>query len=337
MVFNHLWHTPLHAVQRWLGFVTAAEAFFFISGVVVGIVHGRKAKGSGLGPTSRKILVRAFQLYLANLALVFLFASLEAVGALDNGWFLGLWDGGFRWGLLFSFDQPYYLSVLNRYVAFLALTPIALWCLVKGHSRWLLAGSLVIWGSNLFPGHGIQVPLVERGSGFPLASWQLLFFVGMLSGFHRGTLADWWRRRGALWLPGLVAAVLFFVLLNRASQLGMLEPFRPWVGLAFGRGHLGPLRLVNLAVAFALIFELTDRFWRPLAASAGRLLLPLGQSSLYVFLLHIPMVWWSEQVLRELGLAPVGGVWWFVAADFALIGLLWWMVQRKVLFGWIPR
>lgn len=338
MIFNHLWITPLHAVQQWLGYVTGAEAFFFISGAVVGIVHGRRAREDGLGPTSRQVLVRALQLYLANLALVFLFVSLEATGLLENGWFLGLWGETFRWASLFGFDQPYYLSVLPRYVAFLALTPLALGCLLKGWSRWLLVASLGAWGANLLLGRRLLVPWLEQGSDFPIASWQLLFFVGMLLGYHREGVARWWRaRRGAAWTTGLVTAALAFALLRRGHDLGLLPFPATEMSWLFGREHLGPLRWVNLLVAFALLFELTDRYWQPLKSAAGGMLLAFGQSSLYVFLMHIPVVWWSEQVARNLGVEPRLGIWWFAAVDLALIAFLWWMVRRRLLFGWVPR
>ncbi len=338
MIFNHLLHTPLHVVQQWLGYVTAAEAFFFISGAVVGIVHGRRALEEGLGPTSRKILTRALQLYLANLGLVFLFVSLEAMGALSNGWFLELWIGDFHWPSLFGFDQPYFLSVLPRYVAFLALTPLALWALVRGRSLWLVAATFGIWGANLALGQRLRVPFLEQVSDFPIASWQLLFFVGLLLGFHRQRVARWWRHaRGPLGIVTLVLATLFFVLLRRGQDLHLLRIPSPWIYWSFGREHLGPLRLVNLFVTFALLFELTDRFWRPLKSATGNLLLAFGQSSLYVFLMHIPVVWWSKEGIARLGVEPTAGLWWFVPADILLIGLLWWMVRRRILFGWVPR
>ncbi|MCB1034018.1 MAG: OpgC domain-containing protein, partial [Acidobacteria bacterium] len=275
MVFNHLWHTPLHVVQQWLGYVTAAEAFFFISGAVVGIVHGRRARQQGLGVVSRQVLTRALQLYLANLAFVFLFASMEASGWLAKNWYLGLWSGGFHGLALFRFDQPYYLAVLPRYVAFLALTPLALWCLLRRRSLWLLAATFGVWGANLLLGLRLKVPILEVGRDFPIASWQVLFFVGMVLGFHRQRLAQGWRRlSGGPWLVGLAAGAVGFVLLRRAQEAGMLSIPGHWVHFLVGREQLGPLRLLNLAVTFTFLFELTHRYWSPLKTAAGRVLLP---------------------------------------------------------------
>jgi hypothetical protein len=97
MVFNHLWSTPLHQYQALLGNVSAAAGFFLISGAVVGIVHGRRMQVNGLAHTSRALLARAMNLYIANLGLVLLFASLYKVGYLKVKEFAELWtDEGFR-------------------------------------------------------------------------------------------------------------------------------------------------------------------------------------------------------------------------------------------------
>ena len=338
MVFNHLVHTPVHGVQRWLGFVTAAEAFFFISGVVVGIVHVRRARENGLGKTSLLVLSRAGQLYLANFALVLLFASLEARGILDNGWFRPLWDGGFEWTRLLVFDQPYYLNILPRYVVFLALTPIALWLLLRGRALLLAAVSFGVWGLHLTLDGGLLLPGVETSTEFPVAAWQLLFFVGMALGDRREQLGAAWRRltRGKALVP-LGLAALFFVVLRRSDVFGLPGLSAELVHPAFGREHLGPLRLINLAVAFAFLFELTHRFWRPLDQRIGGLLRPLGESSLYVFLLHIPLVWWFKGAMARLPVPALGGALWFVLADALLIALLWWAARSRALFGWVPR
>lgn len=335
MVFNHLWHTPVHAIQHWLGFVTAAEGFFFISGVVVGIVHGRRSRQLGLGATSRQMLQRSTQLYIANLALVFLFISLEAAQLLSFDRFQILWRDSLEWSQLFAFGQPYYLHVLPRYVAFLALTPLALWALVKGRSHWILLAAGAAYGINLAAGGMLWIPWLER-SGFPILAWQLLFFTGLWVGEHRQRIGAWWRRWNPRWrTPRLLALFLAFVVYKQGLMNGL------WTGsngssLLFSRDALGPLRLVNLAVAFALLFDLVDRCWRPLERFTGAFVLPIGQASLYVFLMHIPLVWIAKELLlRNSPPLPADG--WILLGDLLLLGLLWVMVRRRFLFTLVPR
>jgi hypothetical protein len=333
MVFDHLWGTRLHAVQQWLGHVTAAEGFFFISGAVVGLVHGRRAGEHGLAATSRALLARARDLYLVNLALVFLFLALEAAGHLGERRFPYLHEPRV-WPWLFSFDQPYFLHVLPRYVAFLAVAPLAVWCLRRGSTLLLLGVSGGLWLLQQAAGGELRVPVVESagGPGFPLLSWQLLFFAGMALGYHREPAA---RLARALVAPAAMAALaagsLAFALHGRATVLAraVAQPGELAYAL-FDRDLLGPGRLLNLALVFSLAFALTDRLWHFVSRWAGPLLLPLGRRALAVFLLHIPVVWLA--VMRHPA-APLTAL----VLDAAVLALLWWLARRPALIGWVPN
>lgn len=336
MVFNHLWRTPAHALQPWLGYVTAAEGFFLISGTVVGIVHGRRVHERGLGATSRSVLQRSLNLYLANLAFVFLFLALEVTGAMPDDFFR--YGRGFSWWQPFELNQPYFLQVLPRYVAFLAATPLALWCLTTRRTPWLLAGSVGLWLANLAYGGALRVPGLEpaRHGNFPLVAWQLLFFVGMALGYHRRRLGEGWRRLPGVATGGVLLTLAVLFALWRTGHLPGAGALPEGVhGLLLERRDLGPLRLVDLAAVSALAFLVTDRFWRPLRAFAGPVLLPFGQASLYLFLLHIPVVWLGRAGLPDLtALSPH---WTLLLVDAVLLGLLWLAIRRRFLFRFVPR
>lgn len=336
MIFNHLWKTPAHTLQPWLGFVTAAEGFFLLSGTVAGIVHGRRAVERGWGKASRGLLQRSLNLYLANLALVFLFLALEVTEVVPRSSFG--YPQSFSWLQPFELKQPYFLYVLPRYVAFLAAAPLALWFLTTGRTAWLLAISIALWLANLAHAGGLLLAGPETGrdaGGIPLLSWQLLFFVGMALGHHRERLASW---RPRILLPAVAGALLALCVLFALYRTGHL-PWQPHLSadlrrLLLARQELGPLRLVNFAGFAALAFLLTDRFWRPLERFAGPVLLPFGQHSLYLFLLHIPVVWFGRIHLPAISeLAPH---WILLAADAAVLALLWLAVRRRFLFGFVP-
>lgn len=334
MVFNHLWKTPAHALQPWLGYVTAAEGFFLISGTVVGIVHGRRAHERGLGATGRSVLQRALNLYLANLAFVFLFLALEVTGVLPNDSFR--YGQSFSWWHPFQLNQPYYLQVLPRYVVFLAATPLALWCLTTRRTPWLLAASAGLWLAYVAHG-GLLVPGLEprRHLDFPLLAWQLLFFVGMALGYHHRRIASGWRRLPGKTTAGALLALSVLFALARQGHLPGLSALPPDLErLLLDREGLGPLRLVNLTAFFALAFLLTDRLWEPLWRGAGPVLLPFGQRSLYLFLLHIPVVWLGRAVLPVL--STLSPHWGLLLVDAAVIALLWLAIRRRFLFQFVP-
>jgi hypothetical protein len=331
MVFNHLWATPLHGAQYWIGYVTAAEGFFFISGTVAGIVYGRRREELGAAATRRALLRRAGDLYLANLALVLVFLALEAAGHLPVRQF-AYWDKEPFWPWVFSFDQAYTLHVLPRYVAFLAATPLALWCLRTRRTPWLLAGSAALWLGSLAAG-GLRLPWLESEgfAGFPLLAWQLLFFSGLALGYHRRRAAGLWRRVATPpvgW--ALAAGCVAFALHARPDALGWTPLPAALAATLFARDDLGPGRLVNLTLVFALAFMVTDRLWGPLERWAGPFLLPLGQRALAVFLLHIPVVWLAV-VPHRLSLA-VG-----LAFDAGVLTLLWLAARRPRLLAFVPN
>ncbi len=340
MAFNHLPHVWIHGFQSWLGWVSAAEGFFFISGAVVGIVYGRKVLSEGWAQVRNKLWGRALHLYLANLALLFFFLALEVSGLLQGNHFAMLWSGGsFDASRLFSLNQPYYLHVLTRYVVFLLFAPPALAWLVAGRTRRLLVTSATLYLLGRVLGPNPRLPWLESSGyqAFPVLIWQLLFFAGMACGFHRQALARGWRylqARGLAWV--LIGGSALFILVKRAVDLGHLSVAPSVVSSWLGRTDLGPGRLVNLTLFFAASFWLVDRGWKPLARATGAVLLPFGQASLYVFLVHIVVVVLGTEFLPYLAIHPSDLPAGLLLFDLALLGLVWALVRRRVLFGFIP-
>lgn len=338
MVLNHLWRTPLHAVHLWTGFVSAAEGFFFISGVVVGIVHGGRSRRDGLAPTARALVQRGGQLYLANLGLVLAFAALEAQRWLPSPAILSqLWERG--WLGLLSFDHGYYLQVLPRYAVYLLVAPLALWALAAGRGSLVLLVSLLLWATNLLSHGSVRVPSLEQGTqGFAVASWQLLFFGGMVLGYHRDRAAQWWRRiEGpalALVLALLAGFFVWFHLEQLAGRTGLDSvAARVWMD----RDWFAPLRAFNAIVVFALAFAIVDRLWLPLAHILGPLLMPFGRDGLFVYLLHVPMVWGGYVLLRHTSLDLSGASWTPLPLVVATVSLLWLLARYRLLMGLVPR
>lgn len=338
MVFDHLWRTPLHGYEDYIGFVTAAEGFFLISGVVLAIVYGRRIERHGLAPSSRMLLSRAGKLYLANLVLVLVFAGLELADWIPFRAMRRDWDGVPGVMDLLHFNQPYYLHVLPRYVVFLAFAPLGLWLLERRKTLVFLAATVGLYLWNLDHLGSIGFLGLEPGrSAFPVLSWQLLFFVGMVLGHHRERLARVWRRVPTwVWALLFVAGAIGFALFKVAFREGMTTIPAGEIRIWFGRIHLGPGRLLNLAAVFGLSYLAVDRFWKPLNAAFGRLMLAYGQSSLYVFLVHIVLAWGLSVAHPDrwpVVDTPVG----LVILDLAVITLIWWMVEKRFLFRLIPR
>ena len=176
---------------------------------------------------------------------------------------------------------------------------------------------------------------------FPLLIWQVVFVHGMVAGYHRQTLV-----RALTSRPGKV--VVGILVLGYALALGWL-----WLGHA-GHVPLGPVpedlygrlyedyyvrvvlqagRLLDLLLVVVVAFALLTTCWRPLNAATGRLLVPLGQASLYVFVVHAFFV---LAVAIVPGLDP-GSAWQGALVHTAEIALAWVLVRRRFLFSVIPR
>ena len=89
-------------------------------------------------------------------------------------------------------------------------------------------------------------------------------------------------------------------------------------------------------LAFAGAAYIGLRRFAPLVErTAGRLLLPLGRSSFYVFITHV-FLCLAVATLLSAGGGPLGRT-EATFAHVACLALLWLMVTRRVLFRWIPR
>ena len=325
--------------------VSAAEAFIFISGVTVGIVYGALALKEGLRAAQVKAFRRALTLYKLTVVLTLLFAAVSLLFKLP-------WSSGIQIDnpLVFVFNvvtmrQTMYLTDIPLMYTFLMLAaPFGLWLLVKGRTAVLLAASSALClAFQLFPTQ-VQVPWpIVGNTTFNLAAWQLLFFCAMAIGFHRDELA---RKFGAL--PRVPYMVFMGVLLawliqanaTYSSILTRLVPgldTTPLTSELFLKSALGPGRLIASAILFQFAFFAVTILWKPIAAAFGWLLLPLGQSALYGYTLHVVIIGLFYEVLPYLpgNVTAMGTL--NTALQLSVILAIWVMIQRRFLFAVVPR
>jgi enterochelin esterase-like enzyme len=285
-------------------FTSAAEGFVFISGLVVGLVYRRLAERDGLTLALRRLLARAWTLYVLaiGLTLGLLFFS-ETFGL---PWALGIdrTDSiGLVWSIL-TLHQTYYLvDVPLLYALLLAIAPAALLVL---HERgtWIVLGvSWIAWaGYQVYP-ERTEFPWTIQGNFlFFFAAWQVLFFTGMVIGYHRDRISrsipSTWR--GTLLLVTGAGCVALVILQAKTDSLVMAaQTLRAdsavgghalpieLVDLLFAKATVGPGRLVASALVFAFLYLLTSALWVPLRRGLGWFLLPFGQNALYAYSAHV--------------------------------------------------
>ena len=311
--------------------VTAAEGFVVISGFLVGMLRGDEARTAGLAAASRHLLRRAgvLALWCALLTIAFRAIS-EATGywpAVPNADAPGSLVGDVLGAVVLRRTYGDH-NLLAAYAVFLAAAPLALAAMLRGLTWLVVAVSMALWAV------AFRYRLVWSDSVQADLCWQLLFVVGVVAGFHRAELARRWnalsaRARGAILAVAAAGSLAIIAGSLLRLPVGGVYPTR-LEGYAFDRDRLGPGRLACAIVVVATLYGLVRRFEAPLLRTIGKLFVPLGQASLYVYLVQAMLTF----VLVDRSMADP---WRAVAITAAMIGLVWLMVRNRILFRIIPR
>lgn len=329
-------------------YTSAAEGFVFISGLVVGLVYRRIAERDGLTTALRRLLERAWVLYVLAVGLTL--ALLPVSEMLNLPWAQGI-DRTDPVALVWSIvtlHQTYYLvDVPLLYALLLATAPVAL---VLMHERRTWAVLLVSWllwaGYQVYPDR-TELPWTIQGNYlFFFAAWQVLFFSGMAIGYHRDrlgrTVPDHWRG----WLlaaTGLGFLGLVLLYANTDRLVMALQALRPGgvVGgyslttdlleLLFAKASVAPGRIVASAIVFAFLFLLTTALWKPLERLLGWFLLPLGEKALYAYSAHVVIAALLGVASVALAVDLRAHPTWSLAIQLASLALLWLAIRGRVL------
>ncbi|MCA4134738.1 OpgC domain-containing protein [Arthrobacter sp. M4] len=371
VVVNHVGITSLFQLftEEAIGFVSGAELFVTLSGLVLGMVYGPKSLDN-LGDVVDKTTKRAWKLYVTALvvvAVVFLISKIPSVHADVLTTFTDQGTGGAGRGAqgrtydlyggiqsLFQFPVspsvvpavlllqvgPWQFNVMGLYVVMLLVSPLVLWMLTKGRVLWVLAVSLVLYVLGTV--FRFRVLPSQFEDSFPLLVWQLLFIVGLVAGFHRRQLVSWLQAHR--WVVACCAAVTAcFAILSWANpyvandfdvRLAFIPDasYRAMYDHFFGRTYLSVGRLLNVITLLVTAYVLLTAYWKPLRRAFGWLLIPLGQATLYVFIVHVALI----AVISNIPLLQEGNVLLNTAIYAVIVALLWVMVRTRFLFRIIP-
>lgn len=371
-------HLPVRSAwqvltEEAIGPVSSAELFVALSGVVLGSVHARRVAETGWAASAKQMWSRAGTLYLTAVALVVLTWLLVLLPGVDGrfvttftdqgtgaagaegagqvydlyGWFRGVGDGTVPFpeameALFLLRMGPWQANILGLYVALLLLAPLVTWLLARRLWPLVVALSLAAWGAALV--EPVRLLPTQFEDAFPLLSWQLLFVLGTVVGWHRRTLLAAARTRA-----GRVVVALVVVAWLAATAFSWANPYLSnaldvrWTLLDdvtyaqvyadwFARTDLRPGRVAATWAFLVAAYALLTLRWRPVSAATSAVLEPLGRATLYVFVVHVPVV---------LLVAQVGDrdtpLWAGTLLATATLALLWLLVRTRFLFRVVPR
>ncbi len=336
-------HTRGDWLSDWIparfGFSDAANMFVFVSGYAVGLAFGGVYRRHGWPLGTARILLRIWQLYIAQLVIVVLIAALAVtadmvLGPTEDGSYVTI----FALDYLFGSPQPallgiatlsyvpHYLDILPVYIAVLAMVPIAM-PLSKLHPWCVPVLSVLLWGlANHFGWNLPNEPSEPRGWFFDPFCWQLLFFSGfaLSSKWVRPPPAD----RRIFWAA---AGVLVFGLAMSVPAIFQTVPgfdvIEAWILAHADKTMVDPLQYLHfIALAYVAVYLLRGRLhWleSPISMPITR----CGRQSLSIFLSGIVFAYLGALAFDVLG----DGFWSQIlvnavmfAATFAVAELVAW-------------
>ncbi|MFR0653707.1 OpgC domain-containing protein [Pantoea sp. SIMBA_079] len=360
-------HTELLSVINiftWerFGLTTGAEGFVILSGFMLGMLNRQRLQKEVLLTIGWTLWRRAGKIYLVNIVIVLLFllfSALPFINTFEVTHFVDRYSGTV-WALFPATPQiketwfnivlylqigPHQTQILGLYICLLLISPLFLWLLQSRRAGWLIAASLL--GYLAYQRWPLRLTVSEFEFAFPLLAWQLIYVLGMCCGWFKDELTSLARTPAgyaAIALMVIYALVMMFVAQNHTNPfmppallLHIIPPadFNWFYHHLAAKNALGPCRVINDFCLILLVYLILTRCWWPINRVAGWFLIPLGQHSLYTFILHVFVVLgvsqfvtfdlWQQAWLRN------------TAIHLGALGLLWWMAKKEIGGRFIPN
>lgn len=332
IIIDHLYRFPsLFAVITGEGklWVTAAEGFVIISGLLIGYVRGYKNKSLSLLDVSKKVWLRALLLYvwLIIASLIYTILIWYIPTASGTAW-VPIPVGNWQELIVETFTMStthVWVYFLHIYAVLLALTPIVLWLLRRNN----IIGVLLFAMAGYTLGRIISVEWLQ---------WMPLFYIPAIAGYYLPTIQKWWqslpsKKRlsyrsiifGLAGLTLIASIVSTFTISTLELATFMNNLFTKEYAFNIARIPMSLLWFVALALLFERYKDLIGKY-------LGWLLLPFGIRSLTAYIIH-------GLVLFVLAYAFIDNdnIWYNTAIGAIAVCGGWFLVKQKIVQRYIPQ
>lgn len=364
MVVAHTEVMSVFNIFSWerFGLTTGAEGFVILSGFMLGMLNRARLQKVVLLTVSWGLYLRAWKIYRVNIIIIvsfILLAYIPHINLFEVTHFTDRFSGE-SWSLypvtpqiketwfniiLYLQIGPHQTQILGLYIFLLLFSPLFLGMLQKGNVWWLLGASLLVYG--LWQRWPLRLTPSEFEFAFPLLAWQFIFVLGMASGWYKAELISFARTpAGKVVVVALVivALILGFIAQNHTNPfmppallMHVIPPdsFNTFYHTWAAKNGLGPVRVLNDIALMVTVYLVLTYCWTPLNRLLGWFLIPLGQHSLYTFILHVYVVLLVSQFITF-------DLWrhaWIenTLVHAAALGILWLMAKYNVAARWIPN
>ncbi len=347
IIIDHLqlWPSPLRYLtgegRLW---VTAAEGFFLISGLLIGYVRGFKGKNKPLKQISIGLLRRAGMLYIWGVGITIIILAFTQFYGNDSATLPNLPDANqmssplsLLWAIVSTDYFSPWIYFLRLYAIMLLVTPVFLWLLRRG---WYLVIICLMAAAFMLSKHTDEAAL----------EWQLLFFGAALIGYKLESIINWLSNH-RLVLTGLITGILTTAVITVSASfffthgwdkvedpnwqamdfdtyLAIRELIAPYVTIE-------PLTLTRITLAyvwFGGLLILFKIFGRWILKFLGWLLVPLGQMSLSAYCLQALFL-----PLFVVTVTPSENKWQNAGISLATVLLIWGLLKIPIVRKIIPQ
>lgn len=335
MVVNHIggetsWLYSITGGNRF--FISAAEIFVFISGLVMGIIYFDVIARYGIRAALAKALRRTWTLYLLTVSLSLIVAVMAM--SLPVDWALYLtptpWPS-LVVGLIDLRQTYMFTDVLLLYTLLILVAGPLLALMARGYTAVVLLLSWGLWAVWQVAPSAVALPWhIIDNELFHFSAWQVLFVTALVIGYHRRTLEARLTRVNVA-LVCLASGVLLigfvFLYTTNLAPLSEVSDVTTLNAVMFDKTQVRVGRLVVFADVMIFAYTLLTLAWAPLSRATAWLLMPLGQHSLSAYTLHFFVM-----ALLAVTVYPLGTDWGAAGnalVQWAGILLLWLAVHAE--------
>jgi hypothetical protein len=326
--------------------VSAAEGFFIISGLLIGYLRGHKSRHLDMRIITKKLFSRAVMLYAWCVGISFFVFSITAIFSDGQNPLLPkLPDASqvtdlptYLWTIISGQYANDWIYFLRLYAIILAVSPLVIWLLRKGLWWVALLASISVYAASFF---------ITQPEG--AMQWQLLFFTAALFGWKFEAIIVWLRANPRAKKIITVSAISVTLITMALSYFwvhgwGAVESgqsiisrdgyitARGWIDPWFTNNPMAIGRVLLSFVWFAGLLALFHALRRPISRLFGWLLMTFGQYSLGAYCLQAILLVFV-QIIMPVTVNPLLN---FLYTTAAIIGF-WAIMQIPLVRRLLPR
>ena len=302
MVYSHL-------TLRNYAISDAAELFVFLAGCSLAFVAAGKAGARPLRQVIARLLLRAFEIWRAQIVIISVAIALLGAGAIvfNDPLLLGWHGAGPAFsdtarasiGLVLLTYQIGYFNILPLYVVLLLLALVFI-VIARRSLAAALAASFALYAATL--AWELRLPSwpAEDAWFFNPLSWQALIVLGFAVITLQQSHAERWQAIVArLWPAAMIVVALGAGVVWMDYRPDPMTVPRPRFFFLFDKQFLSPIRIVNMiaiAIAFYPLFPILARYVGPVVRYCSS----LGRNSLAVFCMA-SLLALAAQIARYVG------------------------------------